>query len=946
MRFGVLGPLQVIAGESDEPYAISAARLRTLLAMLLWRANQPVPVDELAQLVWDGSPPTGAPEAARALVMRLRRRLGERAAARIVTRAPGYAIEVSSDELDAARFESLTRQAGAAVRASRWAQAGQAAAEALGLWRGAALADVPSQLLRDRWVPHLEQLHVQALEWRIEADLHAGRPEQLIPELRELTTSHPLREHFHGQLMLALYRCERQAEALAAYQRARDVLAAELGVDPGPGLRNLHQRILAGGTELLQPLASSSTPPLSAFTSLPARPPSAPRQLPAAVRHFVGRAAELKTLSELLTEEAGAGGAVMLSAIGGTAGIGKTALAVHWAHQHSGRFPDGQLYVNLRGFDPAGPPLRPAAAMRRFLAGLGVPAQRIPADPDEQAALYRSELAGRRVLIVLDNARDAEQIQPLLPGAPGCLVLVTSRNQLASLIALHGAVPLTLDLLTHDEARDLLIRRLGRERVVAEEQGVDDLIGACARLPLALNMTAARAALRPGHPLSELVGKLRDARRPLDALATQDGSADLRAVFSWSYHALSREAARVFRLLGLHPGPDISLEATASLTALELDPTRRALDALTAAYLISEHAPGRYTFHDLLRAYAAEQARAHETDAEQQDARRRVFDYYLHTARAADRVLHPHRSHVRLDPVAPGARPQHPNDLATALAWFDAEHSNLLAAQRAAAAHAWYPAVWQLAWNLSTFHVRRGHRHDELAAWRGALEAATRHPDPAARVLAHRLLGRAYADLSCHQEAIEHLNQALTGAELHRDLTVQAHTHRTLAWAWERGGDLRLELHHAARAMDLYRAVNRTEWEADALSMVGSCTARLGDYDTARAHCQTALALHRQHQHPTGESDTLHILGYIEHQTGHHRQAIDHYQQALALRRTIGNTYQSADTLDQLGHPYAALGQHEQARTIWQQALGLYHQQGRDQDAQRVQHQLKALSHH
>ena len=937
MQFKVLGPLQVKAGDSN---TISAARLRTLLAVLLWRANQPLPADEIAELVWDGAPPSGAQDAIRALVMRLRRRLDTRAAARIVTRPPGYAIEISGDELDASLFEALTRQAGAAVRAGRWPETARTATEALGLWRGAALADIPSQLLRDRWVPHLDQLQLQAVEWRVEADLHDGRHEQLIPQLRDLTARHPVREHFHGQLMLALYRCGRQAEALAAYQQARRALVDELGIEPGPGLRDLHERVLAGDPELLTP----RTPPLAEGAPVSARPPLVPRQLPAAVRHFVGRGAELKSLSGLLTQEAETGGAVVISAISGTAGIGKTALAVHWAHQHSDRFPDGQLYVNLRGFDPAGLPLPPAAVVRRFLTALGVPARRIPADPDEQAALYRSELAGRRMLIVLDNARDAEQVRPLLPGAPGCLVLVTSRNQLVSLIALHGAVPLTLDLLTHDESRDLLVRRLGRERVMAEEQAVDDLIRACIRLPLALNLAAASAALQPGGPLSGLVDRLRDARRLLDALATRDDAADLRAVFSWSHHALSPEAARVFRLLGLHPGPDISLEATASLTALEPDHARRALDALTAAHLISEHAPGRYAFHDLLRAYAAEQAGARHTDAEQRDARQRVCDHYLHTASAADRLLHPHRPLLPLDAPAPGTRPQPLSDMATALAWFDTEHSNLLAAQRTAVVQAWHPAVWQLAWTLSTFHIRRGHRHDELACWKHALEDATRHPDPATRSRVHRFLGRAYADLNCHEDAIGHLYHALSLAEVQRDLTEQAHTHRTLAWAWERGGDVRQELHHATRALDLYRAVNQATWEADALHMVGWCTARVGNYDTARAQCQTALAVHREHRHSVGEADTLNSLGYIEHHTGHHQQAIDHYQQALALRRTIGNTYQSADTLDHLGHPHAALGQHEQARTIWRQALDLYQQQGRDHDAQRVQRQLSALT--
>ena len=615
---------------------------------------------------------------------------------------------------------------------------------------------------------------------------------------------------------------------------------------------------------------------------------------------------------------------------------------MHWAHQHVDRFPDGQLYVNLRGFDPAGPPLPPADVVRRFLTALGVRAQRIPADPDEQAALYRSELAGRRVLIVLDNARDTEQVRPLLPGTPGCLVLVTSRNRLASLVALHGAVPLVLGLLSPGEARDLLVRRLGVKRVAAEEAAVDELIRACTRLPLALNMTAATAALQPGHLLSWLADDLRDARRLL-TLALEDSAANLRAVFSWSYQALDTAAARVFRQLGLNPGADISLETAASLTGLESHDARRALDALTMTHLISEHSPGRYTFHDLLRAYAAEQARVHDTDEQRRAAVARVCDHYLHTAHGADRLLHQHRLLLRLAPPVPGTRPQLLTDMETALAWFDTEHLNLLAVQRTVAGRPEEPAVWQLAWTLSTFHIRRGHRHDELASWKAALADPGRRRDPLALTLIHRCLGRAYADLNRHEEAIGHLEHAIALAEEQHDLAAQAHAHRNLAWAWERGGDAQRELHHATRALDLYRAVNRTDWEADALHMVGWCTARLGDFDAARASCLTALGLHRMLRYATGESDTLHSLGYIEHHTGRYLQAIESYEQALAQRLAIGNIYQSADTLDQLGHPHAALGQHAKARACWLQALDLYRQQGRTHDAQRVQRQLSAL---
>jgi DNA-binding SARP family transcriptional activator len=393
VQFRILGPLQVAAGDSDEPRVVSAPKLRVLLAVLLWRANQPVPFDELAELVWDGTPPGGAQEAVRALVSRLRRRLDPGAAARIVTRDPGYAIEVCDSELDARWFETLTQQAGLAIRACRWAEAARTAAQALELWRGTPLADVPSQMLRDAWVPRLDQLYLQALEWRIQADLHEGRHEQLIPQLRDLTARDPLREQFHFQLMLALYRCGRQAEALDCYRDARRVLVQELGIEPGPELRRLHELVLAGDAALLAPAGEPGdrhppggvTDPGTAASPAPGAEPVVPRQLPSAVTNFAGRAGELAALDGLL-DDAGrtARGTVVISAVAGTAGVGKTALAVRWAHQAAERFRHGQLYVNLRGFDPSGVPVTPGEAIRGFLDALGVPAERVPQDPDSR----------------------------------------------------------------------------------------------------------------------------------------------------------------------------------------------------------------------------------------------------------------------------------------------------------------------------------------------------------------------------------------------------------------------------------------------------------------------------------------------------------------------------------------------------------------------------------
>lgn len=933
MRFVLLGPLGLIR-DTGERTSIGGTRLRVLLAALLLKPNTPVSVDELADAVWDGAPPAGAASTLRGHVLRLRRILEPDGANHIVARDPGYLLRVADAESDVLEFQRLGQRAGAAIRDQAWADAAATATAALALWQGTPLADVPCQTLRDAWIPRLDQVRVQALEWRIEADLRLGGHDELVPELRTLVVEHPLRERFHAQLMLALAGAGRQAEALAAYADARRVLIDELGIEPGHELLELQGRIFAGDADLLSPLRRTSE-----AASVSAAP--VPRQLPAAVNHFVGRKPELKALAELLPEPA-AIGLVVISAISGTAGVGKTALAVHWGHQVAPHFPDGQLYVNLRGFDPSHPPLAPADAHRRVLDALGVPPGRIPADPEGQAALYRSQLAGRRLLILLDNARTAEQVRPLLPGAPGSLVIVTSRDRLGGLVALDGAVPLTLDLLTEGEALDLLTRRLGPERVHQAGPAVAELIRACARLPLALNIAAAQAALPPSRPLSELVEELRDTRKRLDSLSMGDATADVRAVFSWSYRALGPDAARTFGLLGLAPGPDISLDAVASLTAQEPARAQRALAELTRAHLLTEHAPGRFSFHDLLRAYAADEARRRRSAAEQEAALRRVCDFYLHVAQAGDRLVQPTRPHIELESPVVGTWLRPLPDGPAAMAWFDAERQNIVAAQRAAASCGWHAVVWQLAWTLTTFQRRQGRLDEQIKVWRCAVDSAAHLADPASLIRAHMHLGRCYSAVGRHQEAIANLNQALALAEQHDNPDVEAAVQLTFTRVLGQNGDFRRALPHAERALALIRGLGQPGREADALNTAGWCAAKLGDYETARAHCQAALDLL-----PSGDSNSkanyLDSLGYIEHRTGHHDLAVERYQQALSLFRALGADSDCADTLDNLGHPYTALGQRERARAVWRQALELYRRQGRGEDAERVQRQLDAV---
>jgi tetratricopeptide (TPR) repeat protein len=652
-----------------------------------------------------------------------------------------------------------------------------------------------------------------------------------------------------------------------------------------------------------------------------------PAQLPPDVPTFTGRHHHLAVLHKLLPshehpgEADGRPTAVVISAIDGTAGVGKTALAVHWAHQVRDRFPDGQLYVNLRGFDPSGQVMGPAAAVRGFLAALDVPPQRIPPDPDAQAALYRSLLVGRRVLIVADNARDTAQVRPLLPGAPGCLVLVTSRNQLTSLVAAHAAHPLTLDLLTPDEARQLLAGRLGADRTAAEPQAVDEILAACARLPLALALVAAHAALRPDTPLRTLAEQLRDTRHRWHMLAGDDPATDIQAVFSWSYHSLTPAAARLFRLLGLHPGPDIAAPAAASLTAGPVDEARSLLDGLARASLLTEHSPGRYTLHDLLRAYATQLANTTDTDQQRHAAIHRVLDHYLHTAYTADRLLDPARDMLALTPPQPAVTPEHPADRAQALAWFTAERPVLVAAVDHAAATGFDTHTWQLAWALWDFLDRRGHWHDWAATGGAAVAAAGRLGDPTAQVRAHRILARAYSQLGRLDDAHTQLTQALDLAARAGDLVGQARVRSNLGALRARQGHYDEAIKHVQRSLDISRATGDGKGQAWALNAIGWYHALLGDSELALTMCQQALALHEEMGDRDGQAATLDSLGYAHHHLGHDTQAITCYQQALVLHRDLGDRYYEAVILTHLGDTHHTTGNDQSARDAWQHAL-------------------------
>ncbi|HEV2450381.1 MAG TPA: tetratricopeptide repeat protein, partial [Streptosporangiaceae bacterium] len=575
-----------------------------------------------------------------------------------------------------------------------------------------------------------------------------------------------------------------------------------------------------------------------------------PSQLPAAVAQFAGRERELRALDELAGRagEQPAGGTVVISAIGGTAGIGKTALAVHWARQVSAKFPDGQLYVNLRGFGPSGTPLAAAEAVSGFLTALGVAPEGWPSGLEARAGLYRSLIAGRRLLIVLDNARDAGQVRPLLPGSPGCLVLITSRASLAGLAVGEAAHLLVLDVLSEDEAWQLLAGRLGAARVAAEPAAVSELIRLSARLPLALAIVAARAAARPGFPLAGLAAELRDESGRLDALDAGDAASSVRAVFSWSYDQLSRAGARLFRLLGLHPGPDVTVHAAACLAGVSLLRARIALRELADASLITEQAPGRFGCHDLLRAYAIEHAAAAGSRAGRRAALGRVLDYYLHTAAAADRSLYPLRRRVELAPARPGVSPEQLAGHGQALAWLEAEHRGLVAAVTLAARQGFDVHAWQLAFSLETFFYRRSHWQDWAATQQTALAAARRLGDGYAQTLAHSGIANAQLQTGRPAQALGHLATALELRQQAGDRYGQARVHLYTGWALEAQGRYRQALAHSRAGLRLAQAAGppAAPLLAEALNQVGWDLAQLGRYSQALDYCQQAVTLSDQ----------------------------------------------------------------------------------------------------
>jgi len=649
-----------------------------------------------------------------------------------------------------------------------------------------------------------------------------------------------------------------------------------------------------------------------------------PRQLPGPVRQFTGRQNELAALTGLL-DPAGACGpaAVVISALGGMAGVGKTALAVHWAHQVAGHFPDGQLFVNLRGYD-VGQPMPAGDALAGFLRALGVVGQDIPDGVDERAAAYRSLLAGQRVLVVLDNAHDVAQVRPLLPGSPGCVTVVTSRDALGGLAAGDGAVRLGVDLLPLPEALGLLGGLIG-SGVEDDHDAALKLADQCGRLPLALRVAAELVVARNGAALADLTAELADLQHRLDIPETGgDERTTVRTVFTWSYQHLDPATARIFRLVGSHPGPDISSSAAASLASMPVAQVRRALSELARAHLLHEQSPGRFSCHDLLRVYAAEQATAHDSPAQRRAAAHRVLDHYLETACAADRLLHPSRDPIALPPPQPGTRPETPADPEQAMAWFDVEHKVLLAAIAHAAGSGFSRHAWQLPWSLATFFSVRGHYEDLADTQRIALAAATSLGDVAAQARAGDQIGFACLLRGQYAAATAHFEQALDLFRQIGDRTGEAGTYLNVSFLLERQGRHAEAFQQDERALSLFQAVGRRAGEAIALNAAGWHLALLGDHQQALTCCQQALALQRELDDRLDEANTWDSLGYIHDRLAQHEQAAVCYQEALHLLAHSKERWRQATILTHLGDTHDSAGDPQAARHAWRQALAIF----------------------
>ncbi|OIJ92807.1 AfsR/SARP family transcriptional regulator [Streptomyces colonosanans] len=947
LRFGVLGPVR--AWHGDELLATGSPQQRALLAALLLREGRTATASELIDALWGDDPPPRALAAVRTYASRLRKVLSPGA---LVSESGGYALRVGDPHsLDLVAAQVLAAEAEKAKGSADLCRARQLLNEALALWDGEPLAGVPGPYA-DTQRTRLEEWRLQLLESRLDMDLEQGCHAEAVSELTALTAAHPLRERLRELLMLALYRSGRQAEALAVYADTRRLLADELGVDPRPGLKDLQQRILQADPGLAEPSAPAPEP-----TTAPVRP----AQLPATVPDFTGRASFVTELSEVL---ASAEGRVMaVSALAGIGGVGKTTLAVHVAHQARAFFPDGQLYVDLQGAGQRA--AEPETVLGSFLRALGTADSAIPDSLEERAALYRSVLDGRRVLVLLDNAKDAAQVRPLLPGTDGCAALVTSRVRM---VGLAGAHLVDLDVMSPDEALALFTKIVGEERVASEREAALDVVAACGFLPLAIRIAASRLASRRTWTVSVLATKLADERRRLDEL--QAGDLAVKATFELGYGQLEPAQARAFRLLGLADGPDISLAAAAAVLDLPAEDTEDLLESLVDTSLLESAAPGRYRYHDLVRLYARACAERDEQPPGERDAAMsRLLDFYLATVAGVYLIERPEDRLV--DHLE---RTEYPgltfSDRRAAQDWLYSEAVSLLACVRQSAQQPhrlrravdvlWaavdlaesganskeYEAVGALlrkasqeagdgrteARALTTLayaHHISGSRFDvAVQEAQMATELARAADDPLTGCWSSNISGVVALYQNRHEEGAEHFTHAIKNFRTLEDRPGEASALCNLSRIHLATGRTESAVALARQGTAMYDDMEHALKGANGRYALGLALTQSGKLAEATECLLQALQVFRDSRQRLWEGMTLFRLAELDLAAGRPAQAAPNAETALALLRGIGGEWRRGNVLTVLGRALNGIGQLDRAQVCWTEALQIFESLG------------------
>ncbi len=873
-----------------------------------------MPVPQFVEMLWGHSAPASAVNSLHRFIGSLRRILEPGLAAReegrwLRRRDAAYRIVVPEGSTDLMVFRRLADEAREAEGLGFRDVAIARYVEALRQSRGRCVDD-GSGGPRFTAFRSIDTEYATVARDAARAAVAFDRLDPLLPAVRRAAESNPLDEALQARLMLMLAAGGRQADAFSLFQTVRDALARELGVDPGPELR-------AAYDEVLQPRQMVVDGPAP---SVRVNPAQLPRDLPL----FTGRRSDLERAGRLLDRGEDAG--MPIVAIDGMPGVGKSTFAVHWAYDVAGRFPDGQIYFDLRCDDPDDGPISPDEALRSMLSGLGVPNEAVPSGVSAKAALYRSHVAGRRLIVLLDNAHGVDQVRPLLPGSADCLVVITSRSRLTALTASHGADLITLEPPGPDEARALLSRRLeaiiGEQNPVTLRDALDSIAASCGRLPAALTVVATEAANYPAPNLHEIASAMRRAGPTLDALGPE--SADqIRTLFGRSYRTLSPAAARLFRLLSLHPGPDLATAAAASLTGAAPAATRAAFLELVRAHLLTPSGPDRFAPHVLLRAYAQELCDEIDGPAEQRPARARLLGYYRHTADAAHRLLHPHLTAVSAGEAPEGITVEVLADGRAALAWFRAE----LAALRALIEHDVEfdsgPVMWQLATTLVPFFQRCGLAHEWLSTMRSALASAERTGDVDGQAHLRRGLAGAHYFLGDNGHARDQLRMALKLFAGQGRTAEQAYVHNNLGLVLAAGGSTADAEREFTTAEELFREIGQPKGIASAVQGLASCRAATGRYEAACHLFERAIAMYLSIEDTDGVSGCLLDLGRLWHEAGDSELAAEYLCRAAQLYREDGNRADEATALLVLGDTLAAKDPGEGAYAAWRAALDI-----------------------